>query len=527
MTLGGRNGRSTAAVLTWLAHPATLGALAVLLVNDHLLKAAYPGWLTGKLSDAAGLVLAPPLLALLAAALVPAPGSGRLAAAAVGATAAGFAVVKATTAGAATASAAWSAVAGPAAIRADRTDLLVLPAAAAGWWAWRRTTGDPDRTAGRRRLAGAVASPLALLAVLATSATNPPREAVGVQLWDRGVAVLAGGVVLVSADGGRTWTEPSDQVQYAHLHGRPAGWTATRACVPGQPRRCYRVLPGQLAVQESVNSGASWQDAWRVDEEQRRRLAGRYDGLADPGTHLASVAVAVRRVGAGYEVVVADGRDGVLLRDRTGSWRRLGLPAYTDRFGDPRPGVPAEPLAPRPAVDYRLGSARLAGAIVAGWLVALLSTAAAAVRGTSIDLDGWCVGVAALGTAVSVPFVTVSASVRESSIAVLELEFLAAMFGLILAVLTAANTTWRGWQLPALFLLVAGTSAAVGLLPQSLVASPGHAVATLGAVAVVAGAAAIGLGAAAGRQTRRAVLASGSGDPPWPPLRPPGPPRAT
>ena len=47
----------------WLGHPATVIALLVLVVNDHVLKAAYPGWVTGKLSDAAGLVLAPPLLA--------------------------------------------------------------------------------------------------------------------------------------------------------------------------------------------------------------------------------------------------------------------------------------------------------------------------------------------------------------------------------------------------------------------------------------------------------------------------------
>ncbi len=38
-----------------LFHPAFIIALAVLLVNDHFLKAAHPGWLTGKLSDFSGL----------------------------------------------------------------------------------------------------------------------------------------------------------------------------------------------------------------------------------------------------------------------------------------------------------------------------------------------------------------------------------------------------------------------------------------------------------------------------------------
>lgn len=44
-------------------HPVFLVALAVLIVNDHVLKDAHPSWWTGKLSDVAGLVLAPFFLA--------------------------------------------------------------------------------------------------------------------------------------------------------------------------------------------------------------------------------------------------------------------------------------------------------------------------------------------------------------------------------------------------------------------------------------------------------------------------------
>jgi hypothetical protein len=42
-----------------LLHPVSLLALATLIVNDQLLKAAWPGVVTGKLSDVAGLVVAP------------------------------------------------------------------------------------------------------------------------------------------------------------------------------------------------------------------------------------------------------------------------------------------------------------------------------------------------------------------------------------------------------------------------------------------------------------------------------------
>ena len=48
-----------------LVHPVVLAALAVLALNDQVLKAAWPGFVTGKLSDIAGLFVAP--LALQAA----------------------------------------------------------------------------------------------------------------------------------------------------------------------------------------------------------------------------------------------------------------------------------------------------------------------------------------------------------------------------------------------------------------------------------------------------------------------------
>jgi hypothetical protein len=48
-----------------LLHPAAIAAVALLVVNDHLLKAAWPGPLTGKLSDLAGLAFFPLLLVAL------------------------------------------------------------------------------------------------------------------------------------------------------------------------------------------------------------------------------------------------------------------------------------------------------------------------------------------------------------------------------------------------------------------------------------------------------------------------------
>jgi hypothetical protein len=45
-----------------LLHPVALAALALLVLNDHFLKAVWPGPLTGKLSDLAGMIFLPVFL---------------------------------------------------------------------------------------------------------------------------------------------------------------------------------------------------------------------------------------------------------------------------------------------------------------------------------------------------------------------------------------------------------------------------------------------------------------------------------
>ncbi len=101
----------------------------VLLLNDHLLKGAglLPGWLTGKLSDVAGLIVAP----VLVAALLDGGRSARvLAIAAVGSA---FAAIK-LSASAASAVEQLTAVLGvPWKLWSDPSDLLALPALGLAW----------------------------------------------------------------------------------------------------------------------------------------------------------------------------------------------------------------------------------------------------------------------------------------------------------------------------------------------------------------------------------------------------------
>ena len=59
-------------------HPATVAAVALLLLNDVVFKSMWPGsWATGKLSDLAWVVFASPLLAFLLSFLVGRSSSGQ------------------------------------------------------------------------------------------------------------------------------------------------------------------------------------------------------------------------------------------------------------------------------------------------------------------------------------------------------------------------------------------------------------------------------------------------------------------
>jgi hypothetical protein len=56
VTSDGGIGRTPGA---WLLHPIALVAVALLIVNDRVLKGAFDSWWTGKLSDFAGMIVFP------------------------------------------------------------------------------------------------------------------------------------------------------------------------------------------------------------------------------------------------------------------------------------------------------------------------------------------------------------------------------------------------------------------------------------------------------------------------------------
>ncbi|GAB3945846.1 hypothetical protein GCM10027614_38290 [Micromonospora vulcania] len=329
-----RDGAPT--TLAWLCHPVSLLALALLLVNDHVLKSAFPGVVTGKLSDVAGLVLAPPLVAVLLTLLVPRLPARAAAPAGLVAVGAGFALVKSSGYAAELASSAWTELAGPSLVRADRTDLLTLPALGLAWWSWTRARERPVRYRRARLVRLLVVLPPAVLAVAATSAVHYP-YALGTTVLDGHPAISVGsGTVVspwpenasegrwsVSDDGGTTW-HPATVEEQRRLSDQHSA--QQQACVPDEPRRCYRVVAGHLRVEQSDDAGATWQVSWEVSDGKREALARRSPNPGDIRQHFASRELIVYpHANGGYEVLVANGRDGFVRRLTDGGWRREGF----------------------------------------------------------------------------------------------------------------------------------------------------------------------------------------------------------
>ena len=97
-------------------------------------------------------------------------------------------------------------------------------------------------------------------------------------------------------------------------------------------QRCYRVVRGELRVEKSLDGGITYVTAWEIGGTVYDRLVSSHGGVGDPAADLASLSLVVKAVDGGHVVFVANGRDGLLYRDVTGEWRRIGIPQGGEGF---------------------------------------------------------------------------------------------------------------------------------------------------------------------------------------------------
>lgn len=464
---------------SWLAHPVTVVALGLLLVNDHLLKRAYPGWLTGKLSDVAWLVVAPPLFATLvgatAAVLRRPVRPAVLAAVAIAVVGGAFAVVKTTVGGAAAASAVLSVVAGPSVVLRDPTDLIALPALAVVWAVGhprRQRASAPVRPRGDR--GWSVWWPVVVpLAVLATAATSQADDPVGVTDVD----VVAGTLVIVddystyATDDGRTWRpyEPPDGEAPGDSQGSPDNPDEEVRCMPDDTRECFRPAPDwQLGVQRSTDGGRTFRTEWSITPQEVLRLEEELEG----DTQVWTSAVAILPTEEGHRVYAANRGDGLAVRHEDGTWERLGFPHWR------------EPKAPVPIPGPRTGFLPAWNFAVPWWLIGAVATTAVVLlgagrpRGPVRRLAGgrWVLSIILVSTAVVVNVRTRAPFGQELEGLVFRGPLLPTVVvafvvvALVAALWAAASERGGAAVMPAL-LAGAAVGLALGLLPTTLLAA--------------------------------------------------------
>lgn len=296
-----------------IATPVFAASVGLLLLNDHVFKAAWPGRVTGKLSDVAGIAM----VAIMLTALL------RHRVLAFGITIVAFTALKVVPQMAVVAAPLLGGV-----TRTDPTDvialLVLLPV---GAWMVRPVRpvrpsptpvrrqiepGRGDRLTVRAMLIGA-----AIFATSATSGDCGPTGVWSVEAIDGVVYARSDQSVWTSADGGVTWRSSELTVDDSRFSNGPL----TESCVDEQ---CFGIVRSTSDSSFSVveSAGGDTTKILEIDHEQRREFARKIQPSCsdESGRHLAAVDVA-----GGVHVIVSMGEAGTLHRPPGGQWEWVAV----------------------------------------------------------------------------------------------------------------------------------------------------------------------------------------------------------
>lgn len=306
-----------------LSHPISIGAIFLLLFNDHVWRRAAPSWITGKIGDFAWLIFAPFLLAAILAWFMPKRAAlvGRASLIITGLV---FALVKTDPTIHARFAYLFNQLLGwvPATVL-DPTDLLALPMLLIAWQIWRQATISFTFHSWR-------GWSMLSLGALATMANVGASEDLGVR------CVVSDGSQLaaiawntnkysrfLSDDGGLTWHQgqgtPGDS-KCPHQVFIPAA-APLLISDPAKPSIQYRLSVGQ-SIERSEDGGQTWRQDFNLGGEEARIRA--WDDLFDWPLGPFD---AVVQTSTGH-VIAAMGQEGVLVRTAAGVWQWVGVGPY-------------------------------------------------------------------------------------------------------------------------------------------------------------------------------------------------------
>ena len=312
-----------------LSHPLSMGAILLLLLNDHLLRQTRPSWWTGKIGDFAWLLFAPFVLAALLAWLIPPLLANQEKAVgwlAFSLTGLEFALVNlfspfhALTVRGLEALLGWEVK-----LWRDPTDLLALPMLLIGCFLWKR----------KRVLLPSRRGWVAIsLAVLATVANTPAPPDYGITcLAKRNSTIIAlqtsWDPAFASEDGGLTWRRVTPS-EISSLTKVKCEWftESWQISNPRDEQIVYRFLPAE-GIERSEDGGQSWHRevnlSWgKTREFYYKRFRDSEWGRTemDPGPLDAVIHPSTRNV------VVAMGHEGVLVRTPNGEWHWVAVGPY-------------------------------------------------------------------------------------------------------------------------------------------------------------------------------------------------------
>lgn len=312
--------------LRCLAHYSVVFCVLLLFVNDHYLKYHFPGFITGKMSDFAGLYFFPFLVLFPLSIFFNKPTHkhrlGILSYAFVAAFFVGIKTVPIINEGVETLLSLISG--GFSIIVLDPSDLIALPALFLSWRLW-----NGEGLKEPRWYVWIIVS----LAVFSSLATSCRETGVLRELYTYDGLIYTGDTRwdswFVSEDKGRTWERLS--VTPSFLEGKKDHSTKMpkTICDMYDDEHCFRIS-GEERVEASVDGGKTWSVAWEIPPGRRKFIERRASlGLCPKRIDLGPYDIEWVGDSGVRSVVVALGNEGILIITKDGSTSRVSVNGYS------------------------------------------------------------------------------------------------------------------------------------------------------------------------------------------------------